>query len=132
MKETLLLVKELKYLSFSPTFVNENFSKISWLVFSSKDNPTRAYFQFTNGGSISLAQKATAVNQVISDGQELNSSSALQENESGHNIKLLHYNLLPLRGATSLIPGVNLLLSLVHPKSYIEVHENKKNSKHVF
>ena len=85
------------------------------------DTPTRAYFQFTNGGSISLAQKATAVNQVISDGQELNSSSALQENESGHNIKLLHYNLLPLGGATSLILGVNLLLSLVHPKSYIQV-----------
>ena len=68
------------------------------------DNPNRAYFQFTNGGSISLAQKATAVNQVISDGQELNSSSAPQENESGHNIKLLHYNLPTYRGATSLIP----------------------------
>ena len=110
-KETLLLLKELKCLSFGSTFVDEHFSNILWRIFFSMDNPTRAYFQFTNGGSISLAQKATAVNQVISDGQELNSSSAPQENESGHNIKLLHYNLLPLRGATSLILGVDLLLT---------------------
>ena len=91
------------------------------LIFVSLDNPNRAYFQFTNGGSISLAQKATAVNQVISDGQELNSSSAPQENESGHNIKLLHYNLLTDRGATSLIPGVNSVWCSLMMYSYIQI-----------